>query len=265
MTSRILITGAAGRMGTLLRPRLAQADRVLRLLDIRPVASPSLGEEATIASITDPAAMREACSGVGAILHLAGIDNEASWDEIVSVNVGGTRTLLEAAKDAKVSRILLASSSHAVGYYRRTATPLPADLPSRPDSYYGFSKAAIEAVGTLYAHRFGLDVVALRIGTCRARPPDARALSTWLSPDDAAGLVEACLQAPPFGYRVVWAISRNTRRWWSLSEGEALGYFPKDDAETFGPDLVNDAADARESSEFVGGPFCKIPLGVRAQ
>lgn len=261
MTSRVLITGAAGRIGTLLRPRLAQPDRVLRLLDIR-VVTPSSGEEAVTASITDYPAVRAACKDVSAIIHLAGIDHEAPWEEILSINVGGTRTVLEAAKDANVPRVVLASSSHAAGYYRRAATPLPAEVPARPDSYYGFSKAAIEALGSLYSDRFGLDVVALRIGTCRVRPPDFRALSTWLSADDAGELIEACLRAPPFGYRIVWGISRNSRRWWSLSEGEALGYFPDDDAEMFATQIgTADPSDAWATAELVGGVFCSIPLG----
>jgi uronate dehydrogenase len=260
VTSRVLITGAAGQIGTLLRPRLAQPDRVLRLLDIRQVV-PYSREEAVIASITDYSAVREACNDVSAIVHLAGINHEAPWEEILSINVGGTRTVLEAARDANVPRVVLASSNHAAGFYRRAATPLPADVPARPDSYYGFSKAAMEALGALYSDRFGLDVVALRIGTCRVHPADVRALSTWLSPDDAGRLVEACLRAAPFGYRVVWGISRNSRRWWSLSEGERLGYFPNDDAETFTSQVGADTTSVGETAEFVGGVLCSMPLG----
>lgn len=265
MKSQVLITGAAGRIGTLLRPRLAQTNRVLRLLDTKPIALPLVNEETIIASITDLGAMREACRGVDAILHLAGIDNEAPWDDIISVNVGGTRTLLDAATEANVPRILLASSSHAVGYYHRSTSPLNVDVPARPDSYYGFSKAAIEALGALYSYRFGLDIVSLRIGTCRILPQDVRALSTWLSPNDAARLIEACLRAAPFGYRIVWAISHNTRRWWSLSEGESLGYFPRDDAEVFAAQIESEAASIIEYCDLVGGHFCKIPLGMRNQ
>lgn len=261
MTSRVLITGAAGQIGALLRARLARPDRVLRLLDLRDVTS-SPGEEAVIASITDYPAVRAACNEVSAIIHLAGIDHEAPWEEILSVNVGGTRTVLEAARNANVPRIVLASSSHAAGYYRRASTPLPADVPARPDSYYGFSKAAVEALGSLYSDRFGLDVAALRIGTCRVRPPDVRALSTWLSPDDAGKLMEACLRAPRFGYRVVWGISRNSRRWWSLSEGERLGYFPEDDAEMYAAQIGNtDPSEAWGTADLAGGLFCSIPLG----
>jgi len=264
MESPLLITGAAGRLGTLLRPRLAKPGRLLRLLDVETIRDASEHEEPIRASINDIAAVTDACKGVQAILHLAGLDDEAPWDDIVNINISGTRTVLEAARRTGVRRILLASSSHAVGFYRKSGQPLSADVPLRPDSYYGFSKAAVELLGRLYSDRFPIEVACLRIGTCRVRPPDRRALATWLSPDDAASLVETCLQAPTFRFRVIWGISHNTQRWWSLSEGEAIGFYPQNDAERYAREINSQLLnEPTEENELVGGVFCKKPLGVR--
>ncbi|NUR25387.1 MAG: NAD(P)-dependent oxidoreductase [Catenulispora sp.] len=244
--STILLTGAAGGMATLLRPRLARPGRVLRLLDTAPLAAAPTavaptaaadgcggcgGEELVTASITDLAAMTEACAGAEAVIHLAGQSTEADWDTILDLNIHGTYTVLEAARRAGVSRVVLASSNHVVGYTPRDQFPVADYAYPRPDSYYGVSKAAGEALGSLYHDRYGLDVICVRILSCFPAPTDVRTLSTWLSPDDAARLMEACLAAERPGFRVVFGVSANTRGVWvSLEEAMALGFRPLDDA-----------------------------------
>jgi nucleoside-diphosphate-sugar epimerase len=268
---RLLVTGAAGGLGVLLRPRLAAPGRTLRLLDIAEQAPAAGGEQVEVvtASITDPAAMAAACRDVDAILHLGGQSTEAGWAHVLAVNVDGTRIVLDAARDAGVRRVVLASSNHAVGFYSRDDAPaggLPADVAPRPDTYYGFSKAANEALGRLYHDRFGMDVICLRIGTCFATPGSARGLATWMSPDDCARLVEAALATPDPGFRIVWGISRNTRRWWSLAEGEAIGYHPVDDAEKYASEYLADGAEPDLTDpvhHLLGGAFCQLPLGER--
>jgi uronate dehydrogenase len=269
MSERVLITGAAGVVGTLMRPRLRKAGRTLRLLDLAPLEPDEAAgetEEIIEGSVTDPAAMAAACADVDAVIHLGGLSREASWEDTLAVNVDGTRTVLEAAQQAGVGRVVLASSNHAAGF-RRVADAgedgLPADSSPRPDTYYGVSKAAIEALGSLYHSRFGLDVVVVRIGSCfeTPLPLGPRGLTTWLSPDDGARLFEACLSAPSPGYRLVWGVSDNTRRAYSLAEAEALGYRPEDDAETFADQLSELAPPTGIEAEMVGGPFCTTPLG----
>lgn len=136
---------------------------------------------------------------------------------------------------------------------------LVADTSPRPDTYYGVSKAAMEALGALYHHRFGMDVLCLRIGTCAPRPTDERGLSTWLSPDDAGRLFEACLTAPSPGFRILWGVSANTRGICSLREAEELGYRPRDDAERFAAELAGRAGPG--GPVYLGGPFTTTPLG----
>lgn len=265
---RLLVTGAAGNMGRLLRPRLARPGRTLRLVDVTRQQPAGPDEEVVTASVTDPAAMAEVCSDVDALLHLGGISLEAPWQEIVAVNIDGTHTLLEAAREAGIRKVILASSNHAVGYYTRDDAPpggLAAGVPARPDTYYGVSKAAMEALGRLYADRFGLSVVCVRIGTCFAEPGSVRGLSTWMSPDDGERLVEAALALSEPGFRLVWGISRNTRRWWSLAEGEAIGYHPVDDAEQHA-DKYLDGSEPDPTDPvlwYLGGQFLDVQLGTR--
>ncbi|WP_328617431.1 NAD(P)-dependent oxidoreductase [Amycolatopsis sp. NBC_00355] len=259
---RVLITGSAGVVGTLMRPRLRRPGRVLRLLDVAPQTASDASEEIVTASVTDAAAMASACEGVDALIHLGGHSRENSWAATLDVNIDGTHTVLEAAREAGVKRVVLASSNHAVGF-RRNDDDLPADSSPRPDTYYGVSKAVIEALGSLYHSRFGMDVIVIRIGSCfeTPLPLGPRGLTTWLSPDDGARLFEACLAAPSPGYRLIWGVSDNTRRIYSLAEAEALGYKSLDDAEVYAEQLASRPAPTGAAAEYVGGPFCTAPLG----
>jgi nucleoside-diphosphate-sugar epimerase len=234
---RVLITGAAGRIGGFLRPRLLATGYTLRLLDVAAM-TPDEGEEVVRGSVTDPEVIGGACAGTGAVVHLGGYAGEQGWPDILHTNIDGTWRVLDAARAAGVPRVVLASSNHATGFTPRDGgEPLPDRSFPRPDSYYGVSKVTMEALGSLYADRHGLDVVCLRIGTCAPSPPDERALATWLSPDDAGRLVVAALTTPSRGFHVVWGVSANTRRWWSTDGGDAIGYHPRDDAEPYAAQL----------------------------
>ena len=249
----MLITGAAGRVGGFLRPWLRAAGWRLRLLDVAPLSTVD-GEEYVEASVTDEDAMREASDGVDAVVHLAGFAGERPWPDILHTNINGTWCVLETARAAGVPRVVLASSNHATGFTERDAEPLADNLFPRPDTYYGVSKVTMEALGSLYADRHGMDVVCLRIGTCRELPHDVRALSTWLSPDDAGRLAHAALTTPSPGFRVVWGVSANTRRWWSTAGGDAIGFHPRDDAEVHADQVP---AEADPPSSRVGGEWAR--------
>ena len=254
----ILITGAAGRIGTMLRPGLAGHGRTLRLLDTAELTA-GPGEEAVRASVTDLAAMTAACQGVDAVIHLAGLAGEASWPEILEVNINGTYVAFEAARRAGVPRVIVASSNHAVGFSPRESFPVPDYAFPAPDTYYGVAKVAGEGLAAMYHHRYGLDVICIRILTCFERPPSSRALSTWLSPDDAGRLFEACLTAPAPGFRVVFGVSANTRGGWvNLDEARALGYEPQDDAEVHAAAVIAEHGEPDPASpvfRYLGGEF----------
>ena len=255
----ILITGAAGRIGTMLRSRLARPGRVLRLLDIAPLAQPpGPGEEDVTASVTDIAAVTAACTGVDAVVHLGGIPTEDAWAPILDVNINGTYTIFEAARRAGVPRVVFASSNHAVGFEPRESFPVPEGAVPAPDTYYGVSKVAGEALAALYARRYGVEAICVRILSCFDRPQNPRMLATWLSPDDAGRLFEACLTAPAPGFRVIYGVSANTRGGWvSLDGARALGYEPRDDAERYATEVL--AAGGPDPADpvfrYLGGEF----------
>jgi len=250
----ILMTGAAGAIGQMLRQRLGHHE--LRLTDVR------AAEGVEELDVTDADAVENACRGADAVVHLGGISGEGPFEDVLAVNVRGTERVLQAAHRTGVPRVVLASSNHAAGLHPRSAAGpdgLPDDVPARPDSYYGWSKAAMEQLGRLYHDRFGLHVVCLRIGSCTDRPTSPRELSTWLSPGDAARLVDAALGAT--GWRLVWGVSANTRRWWSAAGGRAIGYHPEDDAEAWAADVGEPDLSAPEN-QLVGGPMTTGALGA---
>ena len=253
----ILMTGAAGQIGTMLRARLAAPDRTLRLLDIAPLTA-GPGEEAIQATITDLDAVTAACQGADAVIHLGGFAGEEPWEAILDVNIHGSYVVFEAARRAGVSRVIYASSNHAVGFAPRASFPVPDYAFPEPDTYYGVAKVASEGLASMYHSRYGLDAICLRILTCADRPFNVRSLSTWLSPDDAGRLFEACLTAPRPGFKVVFGVSANTRGGWvSLGEARALGYEPLDDAEDYAAQVLDQASIDPDDPVFryLGGEF----------
>jgi uronate dehydrogenase len=244
---RVLITGAAGRIGTILREGLRSRFDELRLLDISALGSVQPGEELVTADVRDLSAMVEAMEGVDAVGHLAGISHEDSFERILETNIVGTYHLFEAARRQGCSRVVLASSLHVTGFYEAGDHVGP-DVPLRPDSFYGVGKAFAENLGRLYADKHGVEVVCLRVGTVADRPTTPRHLSTWLSPRDAVELFYCALTAPDVGYTVAYGASANKRGWWDLSSAERLGYRPVDNAEQWALEVEAAAiADAMES------------------
>jgi uronate dehydrogenase len=239
---RVLITGAAGRIGTVLRAGLRD-DFELRLTDVVDV-----DDEAFVAAdLTDAAAVDRAVEGVDAIVHLGAVPDEATFAEVAGPNLAGTFYVFDAARRFGARRVVYASSNHATGMYP-VGAPLDGSQPPRPDGIYGASKVWGEALGRMFAERFGLEVVCLRIGSFQPRPVERRQLATWLSHGDAVRLVRAALTAPDVGFEIVYGASANTRRWWPLTG--ALGYDPQDDAEAYAAEI----ADKGEEYERQGGP-----------
>lgn len=248
---RVLITGAVGHIGSVLTSRLA-ADHELRGLDLREPETGYPGEF-VLGDCADPQVAAEAVDGVDAVVHLAGVPTESDLPTILHSHVLTTAALLDAMVSSGVGRMLYASSNHAVGMTPRQDR-LGVDTPPRPDTFYGVGKVAAEGLLSMYADRYGISSVAMRIGSFLAAPQTRRALSTWLSYDDCARMVQASLTADLEGFHVVYGISANTDAWWDLTPGRNLGYRPVDDAAAFAQSLPDRAEDAVES-ERVGGPF----------
>jgi hypothetical protein len=255
MDDLILITGAQGSIGSMLRRTLQRRGRRLRLLDTLPLSPLEPGENAELimGSFLDPEIMASACRGVRAIVHLGGLSHAGfSWPEFLEVNINGTYVLAQAARDAHVERVVYASSNHAVGFTPlRDGEVVPDNAYPRPDSYYGVSKVASESLLSMYHDRYGLPSICLRIGSYRDRPFDLRSLWSWLSPGDCTRLVEAALTTPHPGFRTVWGVSANSRAVVSLEEGRAIGYEPLDNAEDYVREIVGDQIEW----DYVGGPY----------
>ncbi|MCF6523347.1 NAD(P)-dependent oxidoreductase [Streptomyces sp. JJ36] len=264
----LLLTGAAGGVGTMMRELLPAFGYELRLLDAAPVKEEGEAETGAVtAELGDRERLRTAVRGVDAIVHLAGISREATFEDILEANLRGTYHLYEAALEEGVRRVVFASSNHAIGFTPRPGPGEPlvrADAPHRPDTFYGLSKCFGEDLAQLYWDRYGIETVSLRIGSCFRKPSSVRMLPVWLSPTDAARLVDAALTADDVGHTVVYGSSANTRALWDLSGARALGYVPRDDSEEYAAGLLaeqGEAGPAGPGHNRIGGTFCAVPLG----
>jgi uronate dehydrogenase len=254
---RVLITGAAGAIGSALRRGLRGRYRLLRLLDIAPAPDPAPGEEAVAADVRDLAAVEAATAGVDAVVHLAAVAEEPGFDAILETNIRGTYNVFEAARRRGARRVVFTSTNHTTGMYPRTERLDPA-MPMRPDTLYGVSKGCGELLGRYYHDKFGLEVACLRIGTFEERPRSRRHLSTWISHRDTVQLVARCLSAPDLGYAVVYGASANDRGWWSSPDAARLGYRPEDNAERYADEVLraDPAGDPDDPTERCqGGPY----------
>jgi uronate dehydrogenase len=257
---RVLITGAAGAIGSALRTGLRGGWRHLVLTDARPIADPAANERFVQTDIADRAALERLMDGVKAVVHLTGVGGDYTLEDLFRVNVRGLFDVFEAARLAGVERIVYASSNHAFGCYPITEPVSPA-LPPRPDSLYGAFKVLGETMLRTYFDRHGIRSVALRIGTFRSLPIDQRSLATWLSPGDVARLVDAALRHPDPGCLVVNGYSANTRIRTHDPNWGFLGYAPQDNAEDHVEMLRAQGVDVDGPWEWPehGGHHARVP------
>jgi len=251
----ILITGAAGDVGTHLRRELKGRYR-LRLSDKRRLRKDK-GETFMRADISKMADALKITKGVDAIVHLGGYSVEGPWPDILKSNIVGCYNVFEAARRNGVKRILFPTSNHATGFYRRDQT-IDHRVYPKPDSRYGVSKVFGEALGSLYADKYGMEVFMMRIGNVNPRPIDKRRLSIWFSPRDLAQLVTIGIEHPDIKFEIVYGISGNKRAWYDNANAARLGYRPQDDSEPFAEEILSNE---RQSSDAIaetyqGGVFC---------
>ena len=227
--------------------------------DVRGVDVVAAGDDVLVADLaSDADALAGLMDGADAVVHLAAIASETDFETAVASHIGLTHRVLAAAVAHQVPRVVYASSNHAVGFTPRTPM-LATDARARPDTFYGFGKAACEALCSLYHDRYRLSVACLRIGSFRDHPTTRRHLSTWLSHGDAIRLVDACLRSPDLGFAIVYGISGNTRAWWDLDPGRTLGYRPRDDAEEWAAEIESTppSDDDDLDGRYAGGDFTR--------
>jgi len=256
--NRLLLTGAAGGIGRVLRERLAGTVPVLRVSDRAELGPARAGEEVVQCDISEGPAVADLCRDVDAIIHLGAVPNEQPWPDLLSANIEGAINLWEGARLAGVQRVIFASSNHAIGFYERTQR-IDDKVPPKPDSRYGVTKVFGEAMAHLYAMKFGIRGFCLRIGTFGTEPQNARMLSTWISHGDMERLVRVGLEAD-YRFEIVYGMSRNTRAWWDNSAAYRLGYDPQDDAEAYADKVGHIVTDDAVAERYQGGSFVSAEL-----
>jgi uronate dehydrogenase len=254
---RLLLTGAGGGLGTVLRERIKPWADVVRLSDIKDIAPAGEGEEVVRCDLGDRAAVMALTEGVDAVLHFGGVSVEDTFETIMHANILGLHHLYEAVHKRGIKRVIYASSSHVVGYYPTTQV-VDADAPLRPDGIYGVSKCFGEALSRYYFDRFGIETVCLRIGSSFGEPRNARMLVTFLAYDDLVELVRCALFTPRVGHTITYGVSDNPVRWWDNRAAAHLGFEPRHSARAFADRFPAGGtwADAGDiTAVYQGGPF----------
>ena len=244
-------------IGSVLRAGWEGEFETLRLTDWAEIGDLRPGEEYVRADIRDFGSLRPATEGIDCVVHLAAIGNEKRFPALLEANLLGTYNVFESARQAGVRRLVFASTSHVTGFYPRSTVVRPSD-PVRPDTAYGATKIFGEALGRLYADKFDIDVVCVRIGAFSSQPV-AGALEMWLSDRDAVELFARCVRADVGGFLVVYGVSANSRRWWENDAAFAtLGYEPRDDAFVVEPiQPARDAAPGSVGASVQGGFYAE--------
>jgi uronate dehydrogenase len=259
---RLLLTGAAGGLGQVLRESLKPFAQTLRLSDIADLGVAKENEEIVSCDLADKAALDALVNGVDAIVHMGGISTEHSFEQILEANIKGVFHLYEGARRHGVKRIVFASSNHVIGFHKQGEV-LDANCAKRPDGYYGLSKSFGEDLSRFYFDRYGIETACLRIGSSFPEPKDQRMLITWLSYRDLTELIRCCLFAPELGHTIAYGASDNRDKWWDNAQAAHLGFKPQDSSEPFRakaesvPLLAeNDPARIYQGGGFVkAGPF----------
>lgn len=260
---KIILTGAAGRLGSYLREPLSKlADELVSSDLTNDIGKLYPGESYQRADLTKYDDIYALLEGADMVIHFGAIGDEAPFDAILQANIVGAYNVWEAAYQQGLKRVVYASSIHAVGMHDKTDF-IGVDAPHRPDTFYGLAKCFAEDLGSLYWDKRGLESVCMRIMSC-AQVTNTRALGTWLSYDDLIQMVEKSIDTPVTGFSVVYGVSNNDRVPVDNSKASFLGYRPKDNAEQFAEKILAEAPAADKHDQALtrhGGPFASTELG----
>jgi nucleoside-diphosphate-sugar epimerase len=235
MSKTVLVTGSSGRIGQAVVAELARRGHTVRGFDRVPM--PAL-DDCIIGDLADRSAIERAMRGVECVVHLAATPDDADFlTELMPNNIAGLYHVLEAARDAGVRRLVLASSGQ-VNWWQQQTGPWPIgpnDSPS-PRYWYAATKMFMEAIGRGFAETHGMSVIVGRLGWCpRTREQVAEiAASEWsqdvyFSPADTGRFFACAVEAPDtLRFAIVYAASRpiHKQRFDMTSAKELLGYEP---------------------------------------
>ena len=232
MNKKVLVTGVSGHLGGMLFRTMAKIGYSNLLGTDLKKKNIEKNTKFITADLKNFQSILKITKGVYAIVHFGAIPVEDTQKNILQNNIIGTYNLFEAARINKVKRVVFASSNHAIGFHRRT-TRLNEFSKQRPDSHYGLSKAFGEDLSRLYADKFNIKSMCIRIGSCLKVPEDKRHLSTWISYEDLTQLVNIGIKHKLIHHEIVYGVSKNKKSWWNNSRAYMLGYKPKDSADRF--------------------------------
>ena len=264
MITKIVLTGAGGRLGSYLREPLSNLCKTLISTDIKESIGSLYQNETYIkADLSIYNEVNPIIEGATMVCHFGAIVDELSFETLLGPNFVGSYNVWESSKQHNVKRVIYSSSVHAVGMNLKTETLTPS-APHRPDSFYGLAKCFTDDLDKMYFEKNGIETVCLRIASC-APVNSARSFSSWLSYDDLILLVTRAIDTPFTGYTIVYGISNNTWSNIDNSESSHIGYLPKDDAEIFAEEILqrNLTEELRDhGNRCHGGAFVSTELGV---
>ncbi len=260
---KLVLTGAAGRLGSYLREPLSKlADELVSTDIVDDLGTLYESERYVKANLESLEAITDVLRGADMVVHFGAIGDEAPFDKILGPNIIGAYNLWEAAHIHGVKRVVYASSIHAVGMYPKTEF-IGTDVAHRPDTFYGLAKCFAEDLGRMYWEKRGVESIHLRILSC-AKVTNPRALGSWLSYDDLIQLVTRCIETPVVGFAIIYGVSNNDRTPVDNAKASFIGYRPKDNAEQFASDVFASASpmDPQNPNHMChGGPFAGVELG----
>ena len=263
---KIVLTGAAGRLGSYLRePLLNLADELVSTDIVADIGKRYPRETYVAADLAKYEEIAPVLEGADMVVHFGAIVDEAPFEKMLGPNFVGAYNIWEAAHKHGLRRVVYASSIHAVGMYPKTEH-IGIDVPHRPDTFYGLAKCFAEDLGRMYWEKRGLESVCLRILSC-AQVTNPRALGSWLSYPDLIHLVERAIDTPVTGFSIIYGVSNNDRSPVDNSKAAFLGYRPKDNAEQFAAQILAAAKPQDPQDPAVmrhGGPYAAIGLGESA-
>ncbi|MFY0595283.1 MAG: NAD(P)-dependent oxidoreductase [Cognatishimia sp.] len=260
---KLVLTGAAGRLGSYLREPLTKMCDELVSTDIADdIGALYPGEtyaKGDLASLDD---MMRVLEGADMVVHMGAYADEGPFEKLLGPNFVGAYNIWEAAYQRGLKRVVYGSSIHAVGMHPKNEF-IGTDARHRPDTFYGLAKCFAEDLGSMYWDKRGLESVHMRILSC-AQVTNARALGSWLSYDDLIQLVQRSIDAPVTGFSVVYGVSNNDRVPVDNAKASFLGYRPKDNAEQFAEQILaeTEPMDNQDPGNMChGGPFASVELG----
>lgn len=260
---KIVLTGAAGRLGSYLREPLSKmADELVSSDIVADIGKLYAGETYISADLAKYDEIHALLKDTDMVVHFGAHPDEAPFEQLLGPNFIGAYNIWESAYQNKLHRVVYASSIHAVGMYPKTEL-IGTDVPHRPDSFYGLAKCFSEDLARMYWEKRGLEAVCLRIISC-AQVTSPRALGTWLSYDDLIHLVTRAVDTPITGFSIIYGVSNNDRAGVDNSKAKFLGYLPKDNAEQFAAKILAEApvSDPADKAQMChGGPFASVTLG----